>query len=372
MKKILIVSCFDWYQKRLKYIEKFFLDKGIEVEIITSDFDHIKKKKIENKISNQKYFNVIPYKKNLSISRLYSHYKFAKDVGKYIEYNNPDIIYSLVPPNSLVKKISNIKKKKKFKLVYDIIDMWPESFPTSNKLFDIPFKIWRDFRDKNINVADMIVLECNAYKTFFKGNVEEKKMHTFYLTKSDGYENFSFDDVKYMEDSVVLAYLGSINKLIDIDEICNVIQKIQLYKKVIVKIIGKGYMEEIFIRRLEELGVTVFFYGEVFEEERKKELFQDCHFGLNIYKTNTVIGLTIKSIDYFQLGLPILNSIGNDTEDFVKEYDIGINISDLSIDGILNYVNDINRFKVKVRKFYFDKFDDINVRERIKFLEELV
>ena len=43
------------------------------------------------------------------------------------------------------------------------------------------------------------------------------------------------------------------------------------------------------------------------------------------------VGLTMKSIDYFQAGLPILNSIYTDTVQITDEYKIGINIRDGNI-----------------------------------------
>jgi hypothetical protein len=45
-------------------------------------------------------------------------------------------------------------------------------------------------------------------------------------------------------------------------------------------------------------------------------------------KDTVCVGLTMKSIDYFQARLPILNSIQADTAKIVDEYRIGINITD--------------------------------------------
>ena len=46
------------------------------------------------------------------------------------------------------------------------------------------------------------------------------------------------------------------------------------------------------------------------------------------------IGLTVKSIDYFEHGLPIINNISGDTWKFIEEKNVGINIDeDLIIDS---------------------------------------
>ena len=42
-------------------------------------------------------------------------------------------------------------------------------------------------------------------------------------------------------------------------------------------------------------------------------------------KKSVCVGLTMKSIDYFEFGLPIINNIKGDTWNAVEEYGIGIN-----------------------------------------------
>ena len=61
---------------------------------------------------------------------------------------------------------------------------------------------------------------------------------------------------------------------------------------------------------------------------KKKQIFDKCHFGLNIMKDTVCVGLTAKSIDYFQAGLPILNSIQIDTKDIVNKNLFGFNVTD--------------------------------------------
>ena len=39
------------------------------------------------------------------------------------------------------------------------------------------------------------------------------------------------------------------------------------------------------------------------------------------------IGLTVKSIDYFEHGLPVINNIKGDTWSMIDKYNVGINIS---------------------------------------------
>ena len=44
-------------------------------------------------------------------------------------------------------------------------------------------------------------------------------------------------------------------------------------------------------------------------------------------KNSVFVGLTMKSMDYFEGGLPIINNIHGDTWDMIDENGIGVNIS---------------------------------------------
>lgn len=45
-------------------------------------------------------------------------------------------------------------------------------------------------------------------------------------------------------------------------------------------------------------------------------------------KKNVAVGLTTKSIEYLESGLPLLNSIPADTSDLIIKYGAGVNIFD--------------------------------------------
>ena len=46
LKKAILISCFDWYENRLKPIRDLLMERGYEVLILTTDFDHVKKKQL--------------------------------------------------------------------------------------------------------------------------------------------------------------------------------------------------------------------------------------------------------------------------------------------------------------------------------------
>ena len=72
----------------------------------------------------------------------------------------------------------------------------------------------------------------------------------------------------------------------------------------------------------------MYFYGAVFDQMRKIKILGNCDFAFNMMKESVLVGLTIKSIDYFSMGLPIINNIKGDTWEIVRRYGAGVNVDD--------------------------------------------
>ena len=125
-----------------------------------------------------------------------------------------------------------------------------------------------------------------------------------------------------------ICYLGSINNIIDIEAICSVLAAlIELQKKLILHVIGDGESREELIERVKSVGCKVMYYGKIFDETEKTRIMSKCMFGINIMRESVKVGLTIKSIDYFMRGLPIINNIRGDTWELVEKSNVGINFS---------------------------------------------
>ena len=337
--KAALISCFDWYDMRLKHVEKILKDGGYNVVYYTSNFDHRSKKKVCAESNNIHYIDVPAYKKNISIQRLVSHGVFARLIYKEMMKEKPNIIYCLIPPNSLASLMARYKKLNKCALLLDIIDLWPESLPTKNMLLSRVYSLWKHLRDNNLQCADYIITECNLYQEILKLHVRNIKCKTIYLAK-ECIPLLNMPDLSM--DVIQLCYLGSVNNIIDIRKIVSLISEITRYKPVILHIIGDGEKKDELINEVRNVGARVEFYGMIFDIYKKQEIFSKCHFGLNIMKDTVCVGLTTKSIDYLQAGLPIINNIKYDTENIVKQYNIGYNITNKNIERIATIISSIS------------------------------
>ena len=321
--KAVVLTCYESNEERMKLVIKSLELEGFEVVSYTSNFSHIRKEYRNNIPEGMVALNALSYKKNLSISRLYSHNRFAKDVFKRVRGDKPDLLYVIAPANSLVKEAYGYKKETGVKLIIDIIDMWPESLPISSKVKSLlPFKLWRSYRSKYISCADKLITECNLYHEILKDEYEGE-ISTLYWARNQKAVRYKLD----LPDSLSLLYIGSINNIINVDLMVMLIENYG--KRVTVHIIGDGENKAEMIDKLNRV-CEVIYYGPVYDTEKKKEIFSKCHAGLNLYKNGLYIGLTVKSIDYFNFGLPVINNIVGDTSEFVCKYNVGINVDEKS------------------------------------------
>ena len=318
--KVSIITCYESNEELVSFVFNACKERGYEVNAITSDYSHIRKEKRNNISEDFIAVDTKPYKKNLSIERLLSHKKFAKDAFKLVEKQNPDLIWLFAPANSLIEEANNYKRKHSdVKIVVHIIDMWPESLPVSFDKNLLPFKIWRNIRKNNINCADALVTECDFYQDIL-GKEYNDKITTIHWARDNTAKEYKLD---LPEDKLSLIYIGSINNIIAPEIMNDIISKID--KPVVMHVIGEGENTDNFIDTLSKT-CEVIYHGVVRDEEKKAKIFSRCHAGMNIYKEGLYIGLTVKCIDYFEHGLPIINNIKGDTWSFVDKEKVGFNV----------------------------------------------
>lgn len=319
--KVVIINCFDTYGSRVELLYNYFSKLAAEIVVLTSDFQHIKKNYIKEKNVNYNYIHVEKYNKNLSLKRVISHIMFAKKSLQEVEKINPDLLWILIPPNFLCEQVARYKWRNNVKVIFDFIDVWPETMPM-RRFEKMPFyKTWRELRQKNLKFADALVVECDYFKSVLQNNFDKEKVYTLYLARE--FVNY-VPHTELDKDTIEICYLGSINNIVDIPLISETLKKIR--KRVVFHIIGSGEKKGELINKIEQIGVCVIDHGEIYETEEKQKVLQKCHFGINMMKSTVFVGLTMKSIDYLENGLPMLNNILGDTKHLIEEYGIGINI----------------------------------------------
>ena len=329
MKKAVCISCTHHYRERMAPVLATLRAAGYECTYITSDYNHYTKQHYRlTDLPNCEQLPTLAYTKNISIQRILSHMFFAKDAFARVEQIRPDLVYVELPPNSLCAAAARYKKRHpKVKVIFDLFDLWPESFPDSRAkaLLAIPFWVWGNIRNKNLPRGDLVLTECDLYRKKLTPYLQNTRQQTLYLCRPGA----TTREAKRLpeQETLHLCYLGFINNLIDIPAISALLGHLQQLRPVVLHIIGDGETREVFISAVEAAGAKVEFHGKIYDSDQKQAIFDRCSFGLNIMKDSVCVGLTLKSLDYFGGALPILNSIEADTWDLVESRGVGININ---------------------------------------------
>lgn len=364
MKKCVLINCFaSSSENRVEPIKKWFDNHGYQTKYFSSSFHHTKKEFVEL----PPYITPIKtmrYKKNLSLKRLLSHWFFSKKVYEEIIKERPDVVYVKFPPNCLVKYAWKYKKKYGAFLIFDIFDLWPESLPLSagTKRMLSPFLYcWGRPRNKYLSKADLAFVECKMYKDYLSEFLP-KDTYTLYLTK----ESLYCQTCKPKEGVLSLCYLGSINNLIDIQTIGKLVAYLSKKTKVEMHIIGEGAKKQELIDVSKNSGATVHFYGPIYDDATKMEIMSKCDYGLNLMNKNVKVALSIKSIEYFRAGLPLLNNIPFDTDKIIDKYNAGYTIkSECDFPSISLSGDEILKMKDGSRRAFEIEFSSETISHKI-------
>ena len=355
------ISSTNHYNVRTGKFVNDYVKKGYDVIYVTSDFDHMTKKRYcFNEYKNSKQLHVISYKKNLSISRILSHLMFSYKAFYMLLACKPELVYVEVPNNSLVKSSAKYKKINNAEIIVDVFDMWPESMPvkTKNMIVNWGFDIWRNFRNKNLKFADQIWIECDYYRELLSAQKINLPMETKYLKLKNAETSI---EMKVSEEEIDLCYLGSINNIIDISLIEKIVSEFAKNKRTRIHIIGDGERKDEFLDILKKNSIEIIDHGKVYEIDKLQEIFDQCWFGINVLREDLAIGITMKSISYFRGGLPIINTVQGDTSRFVEECNIGINVDRHDVKSCVSRILNITKddlacMKNNTRNLFEQKF----------------
>jgi hypothetical protein len=132
--RVTVITHSSTYDGRAEAVGRFFQKRGDQVTWIFSDFDHLKKVTRKTEQPDHVYLHMIPYKKNLSAKRIFSIRKFAGDAAEYVQKqaesgDGPDLMYVMLPANTLAEKARRLHDEYGIRVIFDIVDLWPESLP---------------------------------------------------------------------------------------------------------------------------------------------------------------------------------------------------------------------------------------------------
>jgi glycosyltransferase involved in cell wall biosynthesis len=345
-KKLFILSTFSGpldgiLNNRFVYLANY-LSEEFEVDLITTNFYHSKKEeiKVPKIFSNFKLtiFDVPSYNSNISIKRLWSHFRFALKVRVYFKKNTTldSVVYCAFPPISVaVLAYAATKDRKRF--VLDIQDLWPEVFYSSLKfrfanIFFLPHLLMVKYLASK--VQNLVAVSKTYEDHFIKHGFDGDNKSVVYI----GVDNDQLDLIQSTRDSslherrneeVKFIYAGTLGHSYNLNHFirCFAIAQAQVpSKRLVLTILGTGPLETNLKKLSDELPVEINFKGRVTYQEVMQELLVS-DVAVNSIAPGMQQSIINKHGDYTLMGLPILSTQDNrEFRDLVDEHRIGINI----------------------------------------------
>lgn len=338
---ILANFCGDFSEKdngRFLYLAKL-LAENHNVELITSDFFHIKKTHRDSFLPEYPFkitlIHESGYPKNVCLRRFASHYGFGKRVAKYLQNRKkPDVIYCAVPSLTAPLEAAKYARKNNVRFVIDVQDLWPEGF---EMIFQIPvisallFAPFRRMADRIYQAADTV---CAVSQTYIDRalSVNKKCASGACVFLGTRLENFDSNVranpvLDKPEGELWLGYCGTLGSSYDL--ICVFDALVLLREKGITPpkfmIMGTGPRAEEFKRYARENAVDAKFCGQL-SYDKMCGVLSSCDIVVNPIIARSAASIINKHADYAASGRPVINTQESvEYQNLVNMYHMGFN-----------------------------------------------
>lgn len=380
-------------QGRFTDIAKYLtqLDK---VELITSSFSHsLKCEKPCTHLPKEykvTFIETPAYKKNISLSRLYSCSIFAKNVRKYLEtLENVNLVYCAVPSLDVGCEVSRYCENKKIPMILDIQDLWPDAFymafniPIISNLLFTPL----EFRaNKLYKKAQNIIAVSETYLERTTTQIRHQATNTlvaFLGTSLKKFDEFTVHtEEKQIEKKVIrVGYIGTLSYSYDITIVIRAIRELMDRKNINVEflIMGDGPLKEKFEEEVDKYSIQAIFTGKLEYGEMVKML-KTCDIAVNPIVKKSAGSIINKVGDYAAAGLPVINTQEcSEYRDLIEKYKCGINCRNSNSTDVANAIewlivhpSERITMGIQARKMAEELFDrDVTYRKIQEFVKDI-
>ena len=326
-----------------------------EVIWFKSKFDHFTKtcRDLDEKELDgirYKFINSIGYKKNLSIRRIFDHiilgfnllYKLVTTKKK------PDIIITAYPPIETSFFVYIYCKIKKIRLICDVRDLWPYTFPHifKNKIykflckiFILPWVFFSKILFKNTEIITISDGFSNWLQKYSKKNI--KKFYLSYEKKKILKKINHFRDLKILDTDFIIIFVGNYSKIkFNFDLVFNSAEEIYGISSNI-KFIFCGDLNNLEIKNFQKFKNLSFF--DWVDRDEMRNLLNISKLGLAPYNNLWDFNLSIpnKISEYLCYEIPVISSLRGDTQQLINQYGCGINYEMSDKKSFIKAIKDI-------------------------------
>lgn len=348
---------------RFKYIAQLLSEKGFEVDLITSSFQHWEKKQRNlkeinlNEYSfNIKFFNEPGYLKNIDLRRIWSHHIACKNILKLLEKNEYDLLYTEIPPNDIAATISKYGKKKKIPVILDVNDLWPEAmkmvfnFPIISDLMFYPFsKAAKEAYSLCSGIVGTSEEYANQPFKYMNRNIPKEVVYVGNeIKKFDEGVNLFSSEILKEDNEFWIIYAGTFGESYDLSTL--ILASEILYKKgyenIKIKLLGGG-PDDLKLKTLfKEHPSNVEFLGYL-PFSKMAAYLSKSDVCINSFVKKAPQSIVTKIGDYLASGNPMINTCSSiEFKNKVEKDNFGINIEaenpEVLAETILHFYNNKN------------------------------
>ena len=312
-----------------------FARAGHETLLWTQDWNHARKVRrlptdetcggSDGRLFGLRYVHVPGYRKNISLKRIWSHWRFARNwAAMTATCNPPQLIVVSSPPLFIGREVRRFCSRVGARYVVDIMDAWPETFERVVPRWML--KGLRNVARDNYRGASAVTAVARRYIDLARSCGAICPMHLCYHgianhdgnvgSQSDASNNVALD--AGAASVVRLAYIGNMSLSYDLS---TVIDAVKCDDGLALDLAGAGPDEMALRRRAEGCG-RIRFHGYLGETDLRA-LLGRADVGLVPMFDESCVGVPYKLADYVAAGLPVASSLHGETEELIARCEAG-------------------------------------------------
>jgi glycosyltransferase involved in cell wall biosynthesis len=254
---------------------------------------------------------LLPNQFEASLNRFYKDIKF-------------DLIISATPPVTFVDLITRLKKKHGAKFYLILRDIFPQGAIDLGimRRRGIAYKYFRNKERKLYKSADFIgcMSEGNVhYLLEHNPHLERSKLHVLknfqVLNNIKAFDREKLKKEYGFEGKFIAVFGGNMGKPQQLENVIELAKSCVKYSDVIFLLLGEGQQMQQLSQLVKSQNIANIMIRDTIPKQDFQNLVSICDIGLiSLHKDFTIPNIPSKTLDYFNLGIPVLASIDKSTD----------------------------------------------------------
>jgi len=258
------------------------------------------------------------------IANLLLPYQYNRAINKHFRNKKFDLVVMPTPPITLVTLAAKIKNQNNALLYLVLRDIFPQNAVDLGFMRKGGF-IQRYFRKKERKLYK----EADAIGCMSDGNIRyimdhnksilESKLEVlrnFQIKYDFSQNNNQIDKAVYdLEGKFVVVFGGNMGKAQQLENVLELAKRCSVYPDVLFLLLGEGLAMQRLETTINEQKISNIKILRTIPKQKYQDLLGICDIGLiSLHQNFTIPNIPSKTLDYFNVGLPVLASVDKATD----------------------------------------------------------